>query len=104
MTAFSAAIDAIFADPNMAVDAIWKAGGSGSGVSLRAVRRSPDQIATFGESRFVSDTTTLDIRVSEAPTLAESDTLEVGSETFLVIGEPMQDSDRLVWTVEARPQ
>ncbi|PQO22051.1 hypothetical protein C2I36_14995 [Rhodobacteraceae bacterium WD3A24] len=104
MTAFSAAIDAIFADPNMAVDAIWKAGGSGSGVSLRAVRRSPDQIATFGESRFVSDTTTLDIRVSEAPTLTEGDTLEVGSETFQVIGEPMQDSDRLVWTVEARPQ
>ena len=48
MNAFTIAIDRIFADANMAVDAIWFAGGTGPGVAVRVIRKSPDEITPFG--------------------------------------------------------
>jgi hypothetical protein len=32
--AFASAIDALFADPNIGEDALWKAGGVGAGVAV----------------------------------------------------------------------
>ena len=48
MNAFATAMNMIFADPNMAVDALWLAGGTGPGVSVRVIRKSPDEITPFG--------------------------------------------------------
>lgn len=45
MNAFAAAIDLLFEDPNMAVDALYRAGGAGSGTPVRVIRKAPDQLA-----------------------------------------------------------
>lgn len=103
MNAFAAAIDLLFEDPNMAVDALYRAGGAGSGTPVRVIRKAPDQLANFGDSRFVTDTLTLDVRVSEVPGLAVGDTLEINGETFEVRSEPVRDRERLVWSTEGRP-
>ena len=44
MNAFATAMNVIFADGNMAVEAIWFAGGTGPGVAVRVIRKSPDEI------------------------------------------------------------
>lgn len=103
MTAFSAAIDDLFADPNLARVAIWRAGGGGDGVAVRVIARRPDRVAEFGETSIHAETTIVDIRVNEAPTLAEGDTIEVDGEALIVQGEPLRDAERLVWTVDTRP-
>jgi hypothetical protein len=103
MNAFATAMNMIFADANMAVDALWLAGGTGPGVSVRVIRKSPDEITPFGAGRNLSETTMLDARVADMPTPAPGDLIRIGAEDFLVQGEPKADRERLIWTLNTRP-
>ena len=102
MNAFATAMNVIFADRNMAVDALWFAGGTGPGVAVRVIRKSPDEITPFGAGRILSETTQLDVRVADMPTPAPGDLIRIGAEDFLVQGEPKADRERLIWTLNTR--
>ena len=101
MTAIAAAFDTLFADPNMARDATFTPMG-GSAVPVRVVVRQPDQTLTFGETRLHTVTTLLDIRVADAPELAEGDRFEIDGMSYVVQGTPSRDAKRLIWTAELR--
>ena len=102
MIAFDLATDSLFADPNLAVDALLRLGGSGPVQPIRVIRAMPDRFASFGEGRFVVDTVLLNIRLADAPVLAAGDTVEIAGQLHEVQGTPTRDSDRLVWLAEAR--
>ena len=102
MNAFATAIDRIFADTNMAVDAIWLAGCLGPGVAVRVIRKSPDEITHFGAGRILSETTLLEARVADVPTPAPGALIRIGAEDFLVQSEPKLDRERLIWTLNMR--
>lgn len=101
MDAFAAATDALFGDPNIAGDAIWRAGGVGAGTAVRVVIRRPDQVAGFGDSRAIVPTMLIEVRRSEVAKPANGDTVEIDGETFEVISAPVRDSLGLMWTCEA---
>lgn len=101
MFAFTSAIDALFADPNIGEDALWKAGGVGAGVAVRIIRKLPDRMAEFGDSRAVLPTVGIDIRRSQSSTITEGDLILIGAETYRIIGEPMGDALGLVSVCEA---
>lgn len=101
MSAFASAIDALFADPNIGEDALWKAGGVGAGLAVRIIRKSPDRMAEFGDSRAVLPTVGIDVRRSQAATITEGDLILIGADTFKIIGEPMSDALGLVSACEA---
>lgn len=103
MSVFSAAIDAIFADANMAADATWTARSGLSSLTCRVILKSPDAIEGFAQAQILSDTTLIDVRVSEIAAPAPGDRFAIGAETFVVMGKPSRDRERLVWTVEAAP-
>jgi hypothetical protein len=103
MNAFATAMNAIFADANMAVDAIWFAAGTGPGVAVRVIRKSPDKITPFGAGRVLSETTMLDARVANMPTPSPGDLIRIGLEDFILQGEPKLDRERLIWTLNTRP-
>jgi hypothetical protein len=103
MTAFAAAIDALFADPNLARGAVYWAGGADPGIAVRVIVRRPDRIGDFGETRIASETATFDVRTVEIAGLAAGDTLEIDGITYVVQGTPVRDAERLIWTIEARP-
>jgi hypothetical protein len=102
MTVFAAVIDDLFADPHLARDALWRVGGTGVAVPVRIVLRQPDRIGSFGETRLLAATTVVEVRTAEVTMLVEGDAFEIDDETFVVQGEPMRDSERLVWTAELR--
>jgi hypothetical protein len=102
VTAFAIATSALFRDPSIAVDALYRPGGIGLGVAIRVIRSAPDQVAAFGEGRFVTDTVLIAIRVADAPGLGLGDTIEVNGLMFEVRAVPVRDADRLVWSAEAR--
>ena len=102
MNAFATAMSRIFADANMAVDALWFAGGTGPGVTVRVIRKSPDEITPFGAGRILSDTTLLEARIADLPTPSPGDLIRIGLEDFLVQGEPKLDRERLIWTLNMR--
>ena len=103
MTAFTAATDVLFADPHLARDAVYRPGGTGDGIPVRVMRRQPDRIEGFGETRLASGTTMLDVRVSEVAEPAAGDTLEVDGRMVVVQGTPLLDAEGLLWTLDTRP-
>ena len=102
MTAFAVALNALFADGNIARDAVYTADG-GTPVLVRVVSRRADEVTDFGEARIWSETTRLDLRVAEVPNPRPGDRIEIDGEGFLIQGEPVRDRERLVWTLDLRP-
>ncbi len=102
MLAFAAAMDAIFQDANMAAEATWTPQG-GAPLPVRVIRKAPDDLTSFGAARILSDTTLIDVRVSEMPSVKSGDTIIIGPDTFTVQGEPKRDREHLVWTIELVP-
>lgn len=102
-SACAAAIDTLFADPNLGRDAVYRMGGADPGIPVRIILRRPDAIGTFGETRILSETVVIDVRVSEITAPVAGDTFTIGGETFVVQGELVRDAERLIWTIEARP-
>jgi len=102
MSVFAAAIDNLFADPNIARDATYVADG-GAPVLIRVVTRRADEVTGYGDARLWSETTRIDLRVAEVPQPRPGDRIELGDEAFLIQGEPVRDRERLIWTVDLRP-
>ena len=102
MTAFTAILDALFADPNIGREAVYIADG-GAPVLVRVVSRQADAISDFGDGRLWSETTRVDLRVAEITAPRPGDRLEMDGDAFLIQGEPVRDRERLVWTVDLRP-
>ncbi len=102
MNAFATAMNMIFTDPNMAMDAIWFTGGTGPGVAIRVIRKSSDEITPFGAGRIQSETSQIDARVADMPTPASGDQIRIGQEDFILQGDPKLDRERLIWTLNTR--
>ncbi|MFO1156630.1 MAG: hypothetical protein U1E43_07625 [Rhodospirillales bacterium] len=101
---FADAIEAIFADPNLAVDAVYRAGGAGDGIALRAVVTRPDRVGDWGESRIAAATCVVKVRVADVAAPAPADTVTIAGETLVVLATPLRRAARLIWEMEARPQ
>jgi hypothetical protein len=103
MSAFAAAVGALFADGNIGVEAHYTHDG-GAPVLVRVVMRRADEITGFGEARLWSETTRVDLRTAEVPNPRPGERIEINSEAFLIQGEPVRDRERLVWTLDLRPE
>lgn len=101
MDAFAAATDALFSDPNIAREAIWRAGGVDGGITIRVVTRQPDQIVGFGSGRAVVPTVLIDVRTTDVAMPTICDTMTVGSTVYTIIAEPVGDVLGLIWTCQA---
>ena len=103
MTAFAGLVDRLFADPNLGRDAVYEP-ADGEPVSVRVVARRADAVTEFGDARLWSETTRLDVRVAEVADPRPGDRIVLDGEAFVVQGEPVRDRERLVWTLEVRPE
>lgn len=102
MSPFSAAIDAIFADPNMAAEVLWLPLGVAPGQPVRVVTRSPDTIREFGAAQLSQPGMTLDVRVSEVAEMTTQDRFVIDGVYYQVQGRPQRDRERLTWSVDLR--
>ncbi len=102
MSAFAAAVGALFADPNIGREAVYVADG-GTPVLVRLAARRADAITDFADARLWSETIRIDLRAAEVANPRPGDRIEIDGEAFLVQGEPVRDRERLVWTVDLRP-
>jgi len=102
MSAFAAAVGALFTDPNIGRDAVYIADG-GAPVQVRLIARRADDVTEFGDARLWSETTRIDLQVAEVPNPRPGDRIEIDGDAFLIQGEPVRDRERLVLTVDLRP-
>lgn len=101
MSVFAHVIDHLFADPYLAADAVFLPAG-GEPVAIRIIARRPDRVLEFGGARLHAETAIFELRASEVPNPRPGDRLDVGGEAFVIQGEPVRDSERLVWTLDTR--
>jgi hypothetical protein len=102
MTVFQGAVDATFAA--FGIDAVYTPAG-GDPVQVRVIARRPDIIVGFGEARIKAETATFEVRASEVANPRPGDQLTVGTDNFVIQGEPeRRDPDRLVWSLDALPR
>ena len=97
---FAVAVDDCFR--HLGRDAVYVPDG-GAPVEVRVVAKRPDEIVGLGETRIHAGTALFDVRVSEIGEPRPGDRLSVGGLDYLVQGEPVGDTERLVWTLEACP-
>lgn len=86
----------------MAADAVYVY-ADGLSVDIRVIRRAVDPELRAFDTRIAATGTMLDLRASEVEQPQRGDTLWVGSERFEVQGEPVIDTERLIWTLDTRP-
>ena len=103
MAAFVGLVDRLFVDPNLGRDAVYEPAG-GEPVAVRVVARRADAVTEFGGGQLWSETTRLDLRVIEVASPRPGDRIILDGEAFVVQGEPVRDRERLVWTIEVRPE
>ena len=97
MSAFSDAIDDLFADPNLAVTVSYQ------GRSIRALVRRPDRDVEFSDITVQTGTALFEIRRQDIPAPQAGDIIIHDGDSFVVQGEPRLDAERLVWTIDVRP-
>jgi hypothetical protein len=100
MTVFDTAIDTLFNDDNLAVDAIYTPDGGGAPVSVRTIKTIEDDLTDVFSGRQVVKKIKADIRVSEVATVAAGGELLIGSTTYKVTNPQIKDSDQLIWSME----
>lgn len=101
-TAFDAAMAVIFADRNIGRTVIYTAEESPPR-EVRAILRRPDDVASFGDARLWSDVARMDLRVAEVSAPRPGDQIIIDGDAFLIQGEPVRDSERLIWTITLAP-
>jgi hypothetical protein len=99
MSVFNTAIQALFNDRNLAVDATFIP-QVGVSKPVRVITRAPDVYHNVGQSVIETPSLVLEVQVADCPTLCEGDQFLIDSDTYTVQGEPRRDSERLIWQVD----
>jgi hypothetical protein len=97
VSAFDAAFDDLFADPNMAVTVSYQ------GSPVRALVRRPDRDIEFSDITVHTATAVFEIRRRDVPAPQAGDVIVHDGDSFVVQGEPRLDAERLIWTLDTRP-
>ncbi|CDK99833.1 protein of unknown function [Magnetospirillum gryphiswaldense MSR-1 v2] len=97
MTAFTDAIDDLFADPNMAVAVTYQ------GSPVRALVRRPDRDVEFSDITVHTSSALFEIRRRDIPAPQAGDIIHHDGDSFVVQGEPRLDGERLIWNIDTRP-
>jgi len=100
--AFDYAIHRLFADPNLAREAMYQKPGVAP-LTVRVISRQADQVLNFGDTCVRTGNSMFDVLVSDVLDPRPGDTLIVDGESYMIQGEPVRDQERLVWTLDTRP-
>ena len=103
MSVFEAALGRIFGNTSMAAEGIWISAATSEERPIRVIRRAPDRITEFGAGRFVSPTMMVDVRVADLADPRPGDLIVIGTDSYTIQGEPVRDSERLIWALDLRP-
>ena len=72
----------------------------GQPLTVRAVRRQPDEILDVASSRIHTATDIFLLRVAEVANPKAGDALQLGTESFVIQGEPRLEQHGLVWQID----
>ena len=72
-------------------------------IATRFITRQADVVDSFGDTRLVVATHRFDVMVRDVTDPREGERFTVAGQTYQVVGEPLADRDRLIWTLTGAP-
>jgi hypothetical protein len=75
----------------------------GAEVATYFIAKTPDVVASFGETRLVMASHRFDLLARDVPDPQEGERFSLNGQTYQVMGEPLADRDRLIWTITGAP-
>ena len=98
--AFERAVSRLFA--RLGVPGTYRL-ADGREIATRFIAKTPDVVESFGDTRLVVATHRFDVMARDVADPREGDRFTVAGQTYQVVGEPMVDRDRLIWTLTGAP-
>lgn len=99
MSVFDTAMQVLFADRNLAIDATFIP-ILGANKEVRVVTRAPDLYQNIGQSVVQTPSFVLEVQVADCPTIVAGDLFLINKIKYIVQGAPRRDSERLTWQVD----
>ena len=72
-------------------------------IATRFIAKTPDVVESFGDTRLVVATHRFDVMARDVASPREGERFTVAGQTYQVVGEPLADRDRLIWTLTGTP-
>lgn len=101
MGVFDDALAVLAADPNLGVEATYRAAGTGSPVALRVLRSSPDRVVDAFDTSVLRATDVLTVAIAQLPAIEPGDTFAIGPD-LLTVDSAEQDAAGVAWRVLCR--
>ncbi len=98
--AFERAVSRLFA--RLGVPGTYRL-ADGREIATRFISKQADVVESFGDTRFALATHRFDVMASDVMPPREGDRFTVAGQTYQVVGEPLADCDRLIWTLIGAP-
>ena len=99
-SAFEKAVARLFA--RMGVPGTYRL-ADGREITTRFVAKQADVVEAFGDTRLALATHRFDVLARDVMAPREGERFTVGGQTYQVVGEPLADRDRLIWTLTGVP-
>lgn len=101
MGVFDDALAVLAADPNLGVEATYRAAGSGAPVSLRILRSSPDRVVDAFDTPLLRATDMLTVSIALLAAVEPGDTFTIGADV-LSVDSAERDAAGVAWRVLCR--
>lgn len=104
MSVFDTAMNTVFTDKNLGVNAVYTP-VTGSVKTIRAVVRTPSEIIDGGRliTSAIYPAYLIDIKVADVPNPVEGDTVTINGEVFTVRA-PQHTAEKLIWQLDVDKQ
>lgn len=99
MSVFDTAMQVLFADKNLAIDATFIP-TLGANKEVRVITRAPDLYQNIGQSVVQTPSFVLEVQVADCPTIVSGDLFLIDKIKYVVQGVPRRDIERLTWLVD----
>ncbi|WPB86389.1 head-tail joining protein [Sediminicoccus rosea] len=101
MGVFDEALAVLAADPNIGVEATYRAAGTGAPVPLRILRSSPDRVADAFDTAVLRATDVVTVGIALLPAIDAGDTFAIGAD-LLTVDSAERDAAGVAWRVLCR--
>ncbi|MFN6954749.1 MAG: hypothetical protein ACK4PG_08140 [Acetobacteraceae bacterium] len=101
MGVFDDALAVLAADPNLSVEATYRAADTGAPVPLRILRSSPDRVVDAFDTAVLRATDLLTVAIAQLPAIEAGDTFTIGADV-LSVDSAERDAAGLAWRVLCR--
>jgi hypothetical protein len=101
MGVFDDALAVLATDPNLGVEATYRAAGSGAPLAIRVLRSSPDRVVDAFDTAVLRATDVLTVSIALLAAVEAGDTFAIGAD-LLTVDSAERDAAGVAWRMLCR--